>query len=62
MMGSVSGINYTKQALVNLINDAESPLTKSLDVLGPIDDEFVQIRGSDSDGVFTLMDNNVTRG
>merc|ERR1711990_460141 len=53
-VGKLNGENVTKEALVNLIKDSDSPITQSL----------VQIEGmkSDADGLFKLMDANVTRG
>merc|ERR1711990_942359 len=53
-VGKLNGENVTKEALVNLIRDSDSPITQSL----------VQLEGmkSDADGLFKLMDANVTRG
>jgi len=53
-VGKLNGENVTKEALVNLIRDTDSPITQSL----------VQLEGmkSDADGLFKLMDANVTRG
>jgi hypothetical protein len=53
-VGKLNGENVTKEALVNLIKDSDSPITQSL----------VQLEGmkSDADGLFKLMDANVTRG
>jgi hypothetical protein len=53
-VGKLNGENVTKEALVNLIKDSDSPITQSL----------VQLESmkSDADGLFKLMDANVTRG
>merc|ERR550514_396432 len=53
-VGKLNGENVTKEALVNLIRDSDSPITQSLIQL----DESK----SDADGLFKLMDANVTRG
>jgi hypothetical protein len=53
-VGKLNGENVTKEALVNLIRDTDSPVTQSLVQL----DEMK----SDADGLFKLMDANVTRG
>merc|ERR1719171_1926845 len=53
-VGVLNGENVTKQALVALVKDTDSPITQGLVQL----DEMK----SDSDGLFKLMDANVTRG
>jgi len=55
-VGKLNGENVTKEALVNLIKDTDSPITQGLVQL-----EDMSFK-SDSDGLFKLMDNNVTRG
>jgi len=53
-VGKLNGENVTKEALVNLIRDSESPVTAA--------PAFIQLEKSDADGLFKLMDANVTRG
>merc|ERR1711865_226579 len=53
-VGKLNGENVTKQALVALVKDTDAPITQGLLQL----DEMK----SDADGLFKLMDANVTRG
>ena len=55
LVGKLNGENVTKEALVNLIKDTDSPVTQQLIQLDS------QISG-DGDNVFKLMDANVTKG
>jgi len=55
-VGKLNGENVTKEALVNLIRDTDSPVTQALIQL---DETNMK---SDADGLFKLMDANVTRG
>ena len=55
-VGKLNGENVTKEALVNLIRDTDSPITQALLQLDS------DIGKSDADGLFKLMDANVTRG
>ena len=55
LVGKLNGENVTKEALVNLIKDSDSPITQQLLQLDS------DISG-DKDNVFKLMDANVTKG
>ena len=54
LVGKLNGENITKEALVNLVKDTDSPVTAGLVQL----DEM----RSDADNLSTLFDHNVTRG
>merc|ERR1712127_912802 len=53
-VGVLNGENVTKQALVALVKDTDSPITQGLVQLGEMK--------SDSDGMFAFSGENVTRG
>ena len=56
LVGKLNGENLTKEALVNLVRDKDSPITAGLVQLDS------EIGKSDSDNLSTLFDHNVTRG
>ena len=55
LVGKLNGENVTKEALVNLVRDTDSPITNGLVQLD------AEING-DGSNAFALMDNNVTVG
>ena len=54
LVGKLNGENITKEALVNLVKDTDSPVTAALVQL--------EENRSDADNLSTLFDHNVTRG
>ena len=56
LVGKLNGENLTKEALVNLVRDKDSPITAGLVQLDS------EIGKSDADNLSTLFDHNVTRG
>jgi len=56
LVGKLNGENLTKEALVNLVRDKDSPITSGLVQID------ADIEKSDGDNLSTLFDHNVTRG
>jgi hypothetical protein len=56
LVGKLNGENISKEALVNLVRDTDSPITNGLVQLES------EINGSDGDNLSTLLGENITRG
>merc|ERR1719443_1941449 len=56
LVGKLNGENITKEALVNLVRDSDSPITNGLVQLD------AEINKSDSDNLSSLLGENITRG
>ena len=62
-VGRLNGENITKDALVNLVRDVDSPITQGLVQLDQTQDDTVRLaQRSDADNLSTLLGENVTRG
>ena len=55
-VGKLNGENITKEALVNLVRDSDSPITNGLVQLD------AEINKSDADNLSSLLGENITRG
>ena len=56
LVGKLNGENITKEALVNLVRDSDSPITQGLVQLD------AEINKSDGDNLSSLLGENITRG